>query len=366
MKNKVLALLMLLVFVSCKKNEDEPQPTGERVILIYMLTDNSLGYANAHRNDIDEMSKAVGLAQTNGARILLYIDEAGTSPQLIELERNAGQHVNKKLIKSYPNRNSATGEVLAEIINDVEKVAPSKRRGLILWSHAIGWLPPLGGNENTLKSFGVDEDNEMSIIDLANAIPSEYYDFIIADACYMACVEVAFQLREKTKNYISYPTEVLQSGMPYHKVLPLLNRVRISYYDVCKEIYESFTASGEEVAVTAIDCTKLENLAEIAKNVTSQEVNTKEIKNYISYTNEDREQFADLKQILCVQRDALNTQLDIESVISEVVTTYLHTPQFLDVQLPGESCGLAMADYFRCSAKDQMYLDNFDWWKAVK
>lgn len=96
---------------------------------------------------------------------------------------------------------------------------PSESYGLILWSHGTGWLPPA---YNTLKSFGLDENFEMDILDLEEAIPDKTFEYIIFDACLMGSVEVVYQLRYKVPYILASPTEILANGFPYSNIVTSL------------------------------------------------------------------------------------------------------------------------------------------------
>ena len=91
--------------------------------------------------------------------------------------------------------------------------------------HGTGWLP-VGvyeeiKNQVSSRSFGSDNKQEMSIIELESALPIKF-DFIIFDACLMGNIETIYQLRHKADVIIASPTETLVAGFPYTEVAPLL------------------------------------------------------------------------------------------------------------------------------------------------
>ncbi|MFV0313354.1 MAG: clostripain-related cysteine peptidase [Dysgonomonas sp.] len=82
--------------------------------------------------------------------------------------------------------------------------------GLILFSHASGWLP-----QETLKnpkSILIDNKREMDITDFADAIPENYFDFIIFEACFMAGIEVAYELKDKADYILVSSAEIVSPG----------------------------------------------------------------------------------------------------------------------------------------------------------
>ena len=93
--------------------------------------------------------------------------------------------------------------MLKRVINDVTRLYPAKSYGLIVFSHGSGWLPP-HTLVNGSRSIIIDNDNEMEITDFAMALPDHLFEFIIFEACNMAGIEVAYELRNKAA-YIMLP-----------------------------------------------------------------------------------------------------------------------------------------------------------------
>jgi len=59
----------------------------------------------------------------------------------------------------------------------------------------------------------------MEINELKEALPNGL-DYIIFDACYMASVEVVYELKEKSKYIIGSSVEILADGFPYWLTIP--------------------------------------------------------------------------------------------------------------------------------------------------
>src|SRR5690606_42061570 len=113
--------------------------------------------------------------------------------------------------------NSADPMVMKRVITDAMERFPSQSYGLILWSHATGWIPPPAGKIK-LKSFGDDQGDEMDIKELKNALPNNL-DFILFDACSMASVEVLYEIKDKAKHFIVSQCEAVANRMPYNNIV---------------------------------------------------------------------------------------------------------------------------------------------------
>ena len=252
-----LAIWGLLLAASCSP-EDNPK-TPQRVVLIYMAGDNSLS-AESYSNIT---ALKMGFTPANG-RILVYQDARDAAPRLFTLEKE-GTTVVEKPIEEYAEENSADPAVLNRVLLRVKDLYPAEDYGLILWSHATGWLPKgvynvavksrsalMGTDYPKVKTFGEDGGYEMELGNLAAAIPYRL-SFILFDACLMGGIEMAYALKDATDYIIAAPTEVLASGFPYEQIMqplflpqPNLTAVCDAFYNVYNEmsgLYRSATVS---------------------------------------------------------------------------------------------------------------------------
>ena len=109
----------------------------------------------------------------------------------------------------------------------------------------------------------------MDIIDLKNAL-NRKFEFILFDACYMGCIEVAYELRNKANYIISSPTEVLSYGFPYQTIVPYLFN---EPFDATK-IASSYISSYQN------------QKSSILQSASVSVINTDQFSNLISATNE--------------------------------------------------------------------------------
>lgn len=93
----------------------------------------------------------------------------------------------------------------------VTRLYPAKSYGLIVFSHGSGWLPP-HTLVNGSRSIIIDNDNEMEITDFAMALPDHLFEFIIFEACNMAGIEVAYELRNKAAYIMASSAPVVSPG----------------------------------------------------------------------------------------------------------------------------------------------------------
>ncbi len=234
-------LVSVVALLSCDKNDPVPAPT--RTVLVYMAADNNLS-SNGNTNIVN-MMEGLTSASLNNGNLLVYFDPANDVPHLYQISINKQGEAEKQVIKTYEEQNSASGEVVSEIINDVLTDArfDADSYGLMLWSHGTAWLPQ--NYSNMLKSFGVDKGHWMEIPELAAAIPDHVFDFIIFDACYMASVEVAYELRNKTEYIVASPTEILASGFPYDLIMSSLFKKEADMVAVCEDFFNYYNQQSD-------------------------------------------------------------------------------------------------------------------------
>ena len=375
------ALLLLVAVASlltgcCKNDEPEPVPV-DRTVLIYMLSDNSLGYYGYDTQNIKEILQVAQAGELNGGNLIIYRDGGDTNPQLIQIKRDASGQAQKVIVREYPNRNSATGEVLSAIVDETVKLFPASEYGLILWSHSTGWVP---GNSSLAlsrkrwkgpltRSFGQDGSNYMELDELARALPDHRFRFILTDVCFMGSVECAYQLRNKTDYYIGSAAEVMGAGMPYTLTIPLLFDYRLDLSSVCHAIYTYYNglSGAYRTATTSlIDCGKLEVLADATRTI---------------FAAHSEEAAPDLTQVQHFDRQRPYICFDLRDYLLQIATademslldqalaaTVIYqaaTPSILGTIAVNTHCGLSSYALGSGDSALDSYYTTLDWYQQV-
>ena len=281
---RCLLLLTLAFFTfACEKDDDFPAPDVDRTVLVYLASDNNL-YRFALQNLNDMKSAMKGL----DGNLLVYIDEANGTSRLSKIESDGTERV----IETYGKENSASAAVLRRVVDRALTLYPAESYGLILWSHGMGWIP--AGIEETgtssglccprdteaypvTKHFGADTENgssvHMEIPDLVAALPDGLtFDFILFDACFMGGVEVLYEMRHAAHYLIASPAEILGSGFPYDRIIPLIFSERLQLEEVCRQFmayYRAQSGYNRSGSITLIRADQLDGLAAAARDVWS-------------------------------------------------------------------------------------------------
>lgn len=248
-------LIFCFVLSGCHKDHPEPVRWADRTVLVYMVAENSLNRWTTI--NLDKMLKAF----RGEGNLLVYIDNYEGEPRLVKLVMNDNGIASAETVKTYQERNSASPDILKQTIDEVCLEYPASSYGLVLWSHGTGWLP------STLKSraFGQDGNNWMELNGLVSALPDDRFDFILFDACYMGCVEVAYALRNKTKYLISSPTEIWEDGFPYDEVVGDWWSGEEAYREICRKYYDFYNSRSGIYQSGTISLVKTGNMDALAE-----------------------------------------------------------------------------------------------------
>lgn len=239
-----LYLLILCLSTGLQSCHDPEEPlapdTVSRTVLLYVVAQNSLGANGFWRLDSTEIAAGTP-AIPEGGRLLAFVDKGGEA-RLLEFTAKEQQ---PRTLHSWGGDVCSTNpETLQEVVLLTAKLAPALEYGLVMWSHADGWLPSTNRDyTRSIKgvgsfSFGIDVGKDgspatdtsadghtlgaqMDIDDMATAITNTgiHLRFIHFDACLMQSLETGYALREVTDYVVGCPISISPYGAYYtHQV----------------------------------------------------------------------------------------------------------------------------------------------------
>lgn len=288
---KWLYTLLVIVLAACSNEIPEQQPAKRsgRTVLAYLISNNKAGSLDTYlRDNVIDMYAALGNMKESCTLLVFYRPYTGDAPlgkpTLMSFYADGRGNINNVAAltgteltfdavcriaqkKEYTmNSQIATDPaVMEEVFTDMQTVAPSDSYGLILGSHASGWMK---GTSVPTKAFGDDDGYNIDIPDLADVLKnsfSEKLDFVLFDACMMGTAEVGYELRETTSYCIASVMETPVYGFPYDQILPYLYSENVDYSAVCHE-FISFNKTKDVWGTCAVmDCSQMENLASAVK-----------------------------------------------------------------------------------------------------
>lgn len=256
---------------------DSDESVCERTILVYMAACNSLGSSGFDQDDLAEMRNAAANGAFGEGRLLVFHADSQGDCRLFEITAGGDVGV-KEYFPLADGLTSVHSERMLQVVADARNYAPSRQFGMIMWSHGTGWLQDGIGDtvpaKGVMKSWGEDRSRRMNITTLAETLDQIRPDFVYFDCCYMASVEVAYQLREATPYIVASCTELPAEGMPYHITLGyLFADGSADLSGSAKATYEYFNsnpeASQRTCTISVIRTAGLDALADAARAIYS-------------------------------------------------------------------------------------------------
>ncbi len=343
--NKVLAravLPLLLLLSACQK--EEPLIVSDKTIIVYMVADNNLDYFA--EKDINEMEQAWN--DNFAGNLIVYVDRAdGASPShpmLLKIQHDTIKDITSQVINIYPERNSCDKEHIRSVLLEIIAQYPAKTYGLILWSHGTAWLPAgysIHGKEqifekdyrlSVFKSFGRDNDNEIEIGELIDALPIRF-NYIIFDACFMGSVEVVYELKDKTDYLLVSPTEILSYGYPYQQTIPLLFETTLSLNKVADTYFSFYNEKNDyqkTATVSLINTSYLSDLKQICQSIISQNTKIVNIETLQQFETTKNNLFFDLDSYFKQISDTLE-YAKFRNILKKTVEYKRHTENIYSI-----------------------------------
>lgn len=380
----ITALLAIIIvsftFSSCNEKED-PQPTElSSVTLVYMVANNNLW--SFSQTDLQEMLLAVRSIDTKRNRLLVYYCGKKGVSRLIELTNNNGI-VEQIEIKQYAEDMSSCDPArVEEVIKDVVSgVKSDVKLGLILWSHAEGWIPSNNTTDSRAisierdkrKWFGDDGGIRLNITDLAEVLPDNLFHYIWADCCFMGNIETAYQFRNKCEYFIGSPTEILGEGMPYERTLPKLMKREPDLVGAADALHNYFldmypsSYGHNTIAVYKMD--EIENVAGSVKNILMPFTAPVSSRFLQTYSRLSFGPFYDLTDYVeqCAEAYGTTELLDdFQKDMDKFVIFKKATPVFLGIAINQETySGISTHCYEKKNTIRENYYRQMDWYKAV-
>lgn len=402
---KLLLICVILLSVACGKSNsgggDNPYNEKSLTIIVYMVADNNL-YKNAFY-DLQEMEYALASIDTD-ANVVVYVDsysysDFGASPQILEVVGDTNTStIASQVVKTYDERNSVDPAIITSTLNDIAEMYPAENYGLVLWSHATGWLEAevsasVAANytEKILgtmtMSYGSDGDSgtsgdgnyyNINNDELSAALPF-HFDFIWFDCCLMGNVETLYEYRGNANTLIASPQEILINGMPYEKLIP--HMITGDYEAGAQAYYEHYANKEKDLTtssycspyatISVYDASKFDNLASVVATQTSrcggypsENIVVSNVQT-MGYGSSYQSTFFDLS-------DAVDYLFDYEALsavdlaLSELITYKAATETFDSVSLDkycGISCYIPRSTTSKTS--QDTYYSTLSWAKAI-
>lgn len=341
--------LLLFIFVgacfsSCSDDNCDGPAATEKTLFMYFPWSNNL--TSYFETNIADMETAIAQHGLRGERVLVFFSSSSDEARLFEItcEGHACQRVT---LKEYTNPPFTTAEGIASILNDVKTFAPASEYAMTIGCHGMGWVPVNSTRARAVSTYkyhwessdgpmtrffgGTSSAYQTDITTLAEGIERAgmYMEYILFDDCYMATVEVAYDLRHVTGHLIASTCEMMAYGMPYAEIGQYLLG-DTDYEAICQEFYDFYSTYSTPCGTLSVtDCSRLDELAALM-----YEINTRceyegraeeELQDLDGYRPTIFFDFGDYVRHLC---DDVQLTATFEELLARTVTCKTHTGQY--------------------------------------
>lgn len=413
LKYILTALVLTVCSTGCNwfgHETPEVRDSWSKVMILYSAGFNSLSYNLAE--DIEDLMEGYlpGEKDDNAVIVVSHLAKENSSyaiatrPQIIRVYKDKKSRPVRDTIKTLMDTELLTlPDVMEQALTFIRDSFKSEHYGLVLSSHGTGWLPSgyysRSGNSSSfwssrkqsasmplpagavpyveevlpgpaVKTFGQEIQQptmssstlsyELDIKDMAASIPM-HLDYILFDACLMGGVEVAYELKDVCDFMGFSQAEVLADGLDYYKLAHrLLSSSRPDPKGVCEDYfarYNSPSASDPYATVSLIDCTRLDGLAEVCRDLFAAhraEIKSLAPSSVQGYFRFNKHWFYDLEDILVKAGVSASEKARLDAALTACVLYNESTSRFISFDI-ATHCGFSM--YLPSHGSD--YLDNY-------
>jgi hypothetical protein len=285
----VIILLFSIILSGCLLLPPFPSEEAKWTVMVYLAAGNDLETVGIQ--DINEM-ELVG--STEEVNIVVQIDRipyqtlsnygmgvwddssnndwTGTRRYYITQDLDS-KIINSRLIKDLGEKNMGDPETLKDFVQWAIQKYPAEHYMLVLWDHGGGFRS--GGLTEAKDicwdyNFGLNSRITMPELEEALAfvqsLLGKKIDLIGMDACYMAMVEVAYQIKDCAQIMVTSEDSIPGDGWQYDCILEnLVTNPDQSTRQFASEIvncyYQQYAGSAIDVTLSAVDLTGMDLLA---------------------------------------------------------------------------------------------------------
>ncbi len=281
---KYIAILFVLsvfaVFSSCGKDDtSESAPDdgpNEQTIIVFFPwsgTTTSNGLYQFVTQNVKEIRQAIidnkGFSRS---RFVCYMSDTPTTAVMYEMSYSKGK-CQCDTLRRYSNQDFSKASTLEGIFTTAMELAPAERYGMIVGGHGSGWLPaPTTTRKKTrfIGGYSGVYATDTQVFAQALRDTGRKFQFILFDNCYMANIEVAYELSGTTDMMIASTSEIIERGIPYQTIFKYLVGTP-DYGSLVKGFHDFYqTYTYPYGALSAIDCTCAGGMADLMKRINSQ------------------------------------------------------------------------------------------------
>ncbi|GHT36582.1 clostripain [Bacteroidia bacterium] len=328
-KNLLWGALLSCILFSCDPSvQGERETDFTRTVIVYLGRDNNL--SGSEENKIESMLK--GWDGKNG-NLIIYQDSAGNAKLMRASKKNGIGTI--ETLEEYGDENSANSQTLKRVINDAISLYPADSYGLIMFSHATGWLPE--GAYPSLRSFFKDGSSEMELTEMGEALRevNVRFDYLVLELCFSTGIEVAYELKDNVSYILGSSAEILSPGFRdiYARSMNKLFEKDVPLVSFAQESFNQIDAHAEQGyrsgTLSVIKTSELSNLAAFIKANQNRQAET-DIAGIQSFDRKTAHTFFDFKDYFSRTMPDEDSRQRLSDLIDNCVLYKASTPTFYE------------------------------------
>ena len=207
--------------------------------------------------------------------LLVYVDDRST-PRIYKIGMEKGKGTSSVVKEYSTDLCSSDPTVLRDVCRWVTENYSAASYGLVLWSHANGWLPAqevrdtrsiiTDNNNNTSSNSGPEMEIPALKEVLMEVFGNKGLDFILFDACFMQSVEVAYEFRNVAQWLVATPAEMPGTGSPYDKLIKSIFASSVDVEGIVNTYYDEYVNDSdyEGIIISAVKTSELDAFAQVS------------------------------------------------------------------------------------------------------
>ncbi len=391
-------LLATCLLTACGNDESVPAedstPTATHTVILYFpwsgtASSSSSSLLSYIKYNISAIESAIardgGLGTTRAVMLLATNSSSATLSEIAYQDTLCVENV----LRDYSDVDLTQTAALTALFDVIAEASATPTYSIILGCHGSGWLPRDADAYKATRAFGGgDSTTRADITQLAEAIEQSaigHMVYVCFDDCYMANIEVAYDMRTAADYLLASTSEVMDVGLPYAYEWRYLKSATPDYSAIVTQFYNFYLSYAYPYgAFSVVDCAYVEATASLMRQlnsvmdsagITPQDVSPQYLDGYTSHVFYDWQDYYErvAEALRSADAELYEASLalfdELDSVRQKLIVAHCCTPYIYSGYCKGtirveSNCGLTISDPTTNSVATSC-IEQTAWWEAT-